>query len=411
MANDKEPVMSDHISRRTVLRGIGALGSVAAGLAMFPPTASAATLTRVLVFSKTAGFRHDSIPAGITAIRNLGSQNGFAVDATEDASAFTTQNLAQYQAVIWLSTTGDVLNATQQAAFESYVSGGGGYVGVHSAADTEYDWAWYGSCVGAYFQSHPAQQQATVVVEDRTNDSTAHLPATWSRYDEWYNYRTNPRGSATVLMRLDESSYSGGSMGGDHPITWWHDVGSGRAWYTGLGHTIESYSDSNFTRMLLGGIRVAAKAVTSDPGPGGPVQPGVHYRLVAQHSGKLADISGVSTAAGALLHQWAATGGLNQQFDFLDSGGGYYRIRARHSGLVLQVAGNSNGADIAQRADTNATSQQWRVVDQGGGVVSLVNRQSGLAMDVWAASTANGARISQWTSGGGANQRFQLQRV
>jgi uncharacterized protein len=255
----------NEITRRAVLRGIGALGVGAGGLAMFPSVASAAPLTRVLVFSKTAGFRHDSIPAGIAAIRTLGSQNGFAVDATEDGGAFTTQNLAQYQAVIWLSTTGDVLNATQQTAFESYVTGGGGYVGVHAAADTEYDWAWYGGCVGAYFQSHPAQQQANVIVEDRTNDSTAHLPATWSRFDEWYNYRSNPRGAVSVLMRLDESSYTGGSMGADHPITWWHDVGSGRAWYTGLGHTIESYSDPLYTRMLLGGIRVAAKATTSQP--------------------------------------------------------------------------------------------------------------------------------------------------
>jgi type 1 glutamine amidotransferase len=231
------------------------------------PPAAAAPLTKVLVFSKTAGFRHDSIPAGIAAIRQLGSQNGFAVTATEDAAAFTTQNLAQYQAVVWLSTTGDVLNASQQTAFESYVAGGGGYVGVHAAADTEYDWPWYGGLVGAYFQSHPAQQQATVVVEDRANPSTAHLPATWSRFDEWYNYRTNPRSAVRVLTSLDESSYSGGSMGGDHPITWCHDQGAGRAWYTGLGHTIESYSDPMFTRMLLGGIQVASRSVAADCTP------------------------------------------------------------------------------------------------------------------------------------------------
>jgi poly(3-hydroxybutyrate) depolymerase len=151
---------------------------------------------------------------------------------------------------------------------------------------------------------------------------------------------------------------------------------------------------------------------SSDPGPGtGPVEIGVNYRLSAQHSGKLADISGVSTAAGALLQQWSATGGLNQQFDFLDSGGGYYRIRARHSGMVLQVASSSSGANITQQPDSNATSQQWRVVDQGGGTVSLVNRQSGLAMDVWDVSTADGARISQYALNGNANQRFQLQRV
>jgi alpha-L-fucosidase 2 len=143
----------------------------------------------------------------------------------------------------------------------------------------------------------------------------------------------------------------------------------------------------------------------------GPVEAGVHYRLLAQHSGKAADINGASTAAGAQLIQWQAAEVLNQQFTFLPADGGYHRIRARHSGLVLQAAGNSAGADITQQPDTNAANQQWRVEDQGGGVVRLVNRQSGLAMDVWQASAADGARISQWTPSTGANQRFQLQRV
>lgn len=144
---------------------------------------------------------------------------------------------------------------------------------------------------------------------------------------------------------------------------------------------------------------------------GSPIQVGVNYQLVAQHSGKAADIANVSTSPGAGLQQWAISGGSNQQFDFLDAGGGYYRIRARHSGLVLQVAGSGTGADVTQQPDTNAASQQWRATDHGGGVVSLVNRQSGLALDVWAASTADGARISQWTYNGNANQRFQLQRT
>jgi alpha-L-fucosidase 2 len=143
----------------------------------------------------------------------------------------------------------------------------------------------------------------------------------------------------------------------------------------------------------------------------GPVEPGVYYRLVAQHSGKAGDINGASTAAGATLIQWQIHSGLNQQFEFLPSDGGHYRIRVRHSGLVLQVAGTGSGADITQQPDTNAASQQWRVVDHGGEVVSLVSRHSGLAMDVWQASTADGARVSQWTPTGSANQRFQLQRV
>ncbi len=149
---------------------------------------------------------------------------------------------------------------------------------------------------------------------------------------------------------------------------------------------------------------------TSLGGPPPVVQPGVNYHLVAQHSSKSADINGGSTAAGATLIQWSTNSGLNQQFDFLASDGGYYRIRSRSSGLVLQVASTSTGADITQQPDTNATGQQWRVTDQGGGVVSLINRASGLAMDVWSASTADGARISQWTVTGAANQRFLLQR-
>jgi alpha-L-fucosidase 2 len=140
------------------------------------------------------------------------------------------------------------------------------------------------------------------------------------------------------------------------------------------------------------------------------VETGVYYTLVAQHSGKRADINGAATSAGAVLIQWSASSGLNQQFDFLDSGGGYYRVRARHSGLVLQ-AGSASGADITQQSDTGSTSQQWRVVDQGSGVISLVNRQSGLAMDVWGASAADGAHIAQYAVTGATNQRFQLQRV
>src|SRR6188768_2478072 len=149
---------------------------------------------RVLVFSKTAAFRHGSIPAGVQAIRELGTANAFAVDATEDAAAFTDENLARYDAVVWLSTTGDVLDAPQQAAFERYIQAGGGYAGVHAASDTEYTWNWYGGLVGAYFSGHPDPQSATVEVADHAHPSTKHLPARWTRSDEWYNFQSNPRG-------------------------------------------------------------------------------------------------------------------------------------------------------------------------------------------------------------------------
>ncbi|MFC3894031.1 ThuA domain-containing protein [Lentzea rhizosphaerae] len=247
--------------------GVAAAALVVGGVAPAPPAAAADAPYDVLVFSKTAGFRHDSIPNGIQMIRELGAANNFTVTATEDAAQFTTANLAQYEAVVFLSTTGDVLNATQQSAFESYVRGGGGYVGIHSAADTEYDWPFYGELVGAYFASHPAIQQATVRTENRAHAATAHLSPAWVRTDELYNYRANPRANVRVLSTLDESTYSGGSMGADHPITWCKPMAGGRSFYTGLGHTKESYTEPAFRTMVLGGIRYAANRTKADCRP------------------------------------------------------------------------------------------------------------------------------------------------
>ncbi|MFC4607052.1 ThuA domain-containing protein [Streptomyces maoxianensis] len=225
------------------------------------------TAKRVLVFSKTAGFRHDSIPAGVAALKELGKTSNMTVDATEEAAQFTSSNLARYDAVVFLSTTGDVLNADQQKAFENFVTTGGGYMGVHAAADTEYDWAFYGGLVGAYFASHPQIQPATVRVEDHTHPSTAHLDDAWERTDEWYNYRTNPRGKARVLATLDETTYQGGTMKGDHPIAWCQTYQGGRSFYTGGGHTKEAYAEPAFRQHLLGGLRYASGQVKADCKP------------------------------------------------------------------------------------------------------------------------------------------------
>ncbi|MFG3301610.1 ThuA domain-containing protein [Micromonospora chersina] len=255
---------------RLLRTALGAATAVLATLACTTPATPAAAADApydVLVFSKTAGFRHDAIPAGIQAIRDLGAANNFTVTATEDAAQFTTANLARFEAVVFLNTTGDVLDATQQTAFEAYVGAGGGYVGVHAAADTEYDWPFYGNLVGAWFASHPAIQAANVKVEDRAHAATAHLPQTWNRTDEWYNYRTNARSTAHVLATLDESSYSGGSMGGDHPHAWCKAYAGGRSFYTGGGHTQASYAEPAFRAHLLGGIRYAAGRSKADCRP------------------------------------------------------------------------------------------------------------------------------------------------
>jgi type 1 glutamine amidotransferase len=229
-------------------------------------SAAAGATFKVLVFSKTAGFRHASIANGLAAIRQLATQNDFEVVATENGAAFNDTNLVQFAAVIFLSTTGDVLDATQQSAFERYIRAGGGYAGIHAASDTEYSWPWYGGLVGAWFSSHPAIQKAAVLVEDFEHLSASFLPETWMRTDEWYNFRTNPRANVHVLARLDEATYSGGTMG-DHPIAWFHEYDGGRAWYTAGGHTAESYGEPLFLTHLLGGIRYAANAV-SNPPPG-----------------------------------------------------------------------------------------------------------------------------------------------
>ncbi len=211
-------------------------------------------LNRILVFSKTKGFRHASIPAGKRALMKLGQENGFAVDTTEDAGKFSEDNLKKYGAVIWLSTTGNVLDEAQQAAFERYIQAGGGFVGIHAAADTEYDWPWYNQLVGAYFLSHPKQQNVNVMVVDKNHPSTKMLPDVWKRFDELYNYKSIVP-EIKVLGKLDEKSYEGGQNGDNHPFMWYRDFDGGKSFYTGGGHTDESYVEPLFLQHLLGGIK------------------------------------------------------------------------------------------------------------------------------------------------------------
>lgn len=208
---------------------------------------------RLLVFSKTAGFRHDCIPVAKLAMIQLGMEKGFEVDTTEDASLFTDKNLKSYKAVVFLNTTGNVLNDEQQAAMENYIRKGGGYVGIHAATDTEYDWPWYNQLVGAYFLSHPHQQTATLDVIDRTHPATKHLDSTWVRKDEWYNFKSIVPG-LHILLKIDEHSYEGGKNGDNHPMSWCRDFDGGRMFYTELGHTKESYKEPAFLQHVWGGI-------------------------------------------------------------------------------------------------------------------------------------------------------------
>jgi len=217
---------------------------------------------RVLVFSKTKGWRHDSIPAGIAALQKIAQENKFTIVATEDSELFTDAQLSTYNAIVFLNTTLDVLDDTQQLAMERFIQAGGGFVGIHSAADTEWegDWVWYRRLVGAVFKSHPNQpsnvQLARVDVRDKNHLATESLPSSFEIADEWYNYRDFYEFNH-VLMTVDEKTYRGGEHGIYHPITWYHDFDGGRSFYTGLGHTAETYTNSEFLKMLLGGLRYA----------------------------------------------------------------------------------------------------------------------------------------------------------
>ena len=214
----------------------------------------------ILVFTKTKGFRHNNaIVSGKETIMELGKANKFVVDTTEDSGLFTIESLKKYSAVVFLCTTGDVLNDEQQQAFKSYINNGGGFVGVHSSADTEYDWPWYGELNGAYFKSHPKQQEAIFNVVDQNNIATAHLPAVWKKFDELYNFKWIGL-DLHILINIDEGSYTGGQNGENHPMSWYHNFDGGRAFYTALGHDRNSYEDPLYRQHLLGGIQYAMGA-------------------------------------------------------------------------------------------------------------------------------------------------------
>ena len=211
------------------------------------------TIDKILVFTKTSEFRHTSIAKGVETLAALGQANNFEVVQTENGGDFNVNNLQQYQAVVFLSTTGDVLNDTQQTAFENYIRSGGSFMGIHAATDTEYDWPWYGQLVGAYFDGHPNIQPATINVVDSSHASTSQLPNPWNRTDEWYNFRDiNP--NINVLLNLDESSYDGGTNGDNHPHAWYHTFDGGKSFYTAGGHSDANFDEPDFQLHLLGGI-------------------------------------------------------------------------------------------------------------------------------------------------------------
>lgn len=212
---------------------------------------------KVLVFCKTGAYYHKSIPAGIAAIQKLAAQNGFKCDTTTDSLKFNTRNLRQYDAVIFLNTTGNVLSDVGQKAFEDYIRSGKGYVGIHSASDTEYDWPWYNQLVGAYFKNHPNQQKATFNIVDHSFPGMQKMPQQWELFEELYNFKDTHWDKMHVLITMDEKTIKGGANGDFHPMSWYHDFEGGRSFYTAIGHLDSTFDDSLYLSHLLGGIQYA----------------------------------------------------------------------------------------------------------------------------------------------------------
>lgn len=206
--------------------------------------------THILVFTKTEGFRHDCIPVAKKCLKNICGTNEWKFVSSEDAGIFNKEQLQKFDVVVFLNTTGDILNEAQQSAFEKYIRNHGAFLGIHAAADTEHDWFWYGNLVGTYFKSHPEIQKAEIVVKDSSHVCCNHFPKDWQPIDEWYNFKSQPHSNCQIVLELNEASYTGGEMNGNHPITWWQNYDGGRAFYTGLGHTKEIYKDPIFIQHL-----------------------------------------------------------------------------------------------------------------------------------------------------------------
>jgi type 1 glutamine amidotransferase len=211
---------------------------------LFLLLASCTTQQNLVVFSKTSGYRHDSIPEGIQAVQKIGKELGFTVIPTEDSSDLLSEN---YEVLVFLSPTLDVLNETEQEHLRKFVEKGGGFVGIHSATNCEYEFDWYiNTLVGAKFASHRQIKSLDVDVIDSMHPSTKHLPNPWTRTDEWYNFDRAPE-NVIVLLEIEDED-------GRRPISWCRQIEHGRSFYTGGGHTKESYSDPQFLNHIKGGI-------------------------------------------------------------------------------------------------------------------------------------------------------------
>ncbi|WP_327243023.1 ThuA domain-containing protein [Streptomyces sp. NBC_01320] len=269
--------MSHHPFSRHPSRGLPssllaltALLALVLGLLVASPPRAHAAPFRVLVYSEVTNFRHDSIPAGIKAIKKLGTENGFDVEATDDSAVFNDSDLARFQAIVFNNTnstpqSGNLLSTDERSALQKYIRAGGGWVGLHAASASERDWDWYEGLVGAIFDQHPAVQTGRVKVLDHAHPSTKGLPDLWERTEEWYNWRTNPTSKVHTLAQIKvRDGITGLDEGVDHPWSWCQNYDGGRSWFTAGGHAASAFQEEGFVKHLLGGIEWAAGAKSGD---------------------------------------------------------------------------------------------------------------------------------------------------
>ncbi|MBD8077637.1 ThuA domain-containing protein [Cellulosimicrobium arenosum] len=351
---------------------------------------------KILVVGKTLGFRHSHIDNTTNTLIELGAENGFTVDVwdppndssgwwgagspgqpdlTMDSTPFTSaEDLAQYATIVFVSpvdNTNDMnpdkprlLDDTELAAFQGYIRGGGGFVGLHAATDTMHTVPWYSELTGggARFASHPAQQQATMRVESPAHPSTEHLPAAWDRFDEWYNYTQNPREDVHVLITLDESTYSpgGNAMGADHPLAWCHNFEGGRSWYEGAGHTDASWTDPAFRQHVLGGVEWTA----------GVVEGGGNCVTFGEVDGVVAELD--TTTHGDAEAVAGITGHLDDAEAAADAGDHAAALTAIAAAQALVADLSDEAGDTALLVTKLADLTDWQsALDEGGSEVDL----------------------------------------
>lgn len=211
------------------------------------------TMRNVLLLTKTAGFRHESIADGVKLFEQHAAEWNIAVTSTESTSNFTTAGLKNIDLIVLLNTTGDIFAEAEQDALQAYIRNGGSLLGIHAATDAEYDWPWYGSMIGGWFSDHPHTQQATCNIAQPNHASMAGLPLQWVRTDEWYNFK-GLQPDNNVLITIDESSYVGGKHGTNHPLCWTREFDGGRIFYTAMGHTPASYTEPLYIEHIKGAV-------------------------------------------------------------------------------------------------------------------------------------------------------------